>query len=533
MTTNTEAVGAFAPLRISIFRALWLASLVSSIGSWMQTVGAQWLLIDQPNSAALVALVQTASSAPFLLLGLPAGVIGEFLNRRSLLIGVQAFQVVVGVVLTVLTAAGSMTPALLLILTFLLGAGAAVQLPAYQALIPELVPRPLIPSAAALSSIGINIARAIGPALAGLVVGALGVPWVFALNALSFAFFLVVLLAWRGYTRPAHRSEGFVDASRSGLRYVRNSRVVRRFLLRLTLFVVPANALWALLPLVATDRLHLESGGYGLLLAALGVGSIGGAFILPRMRARLGLNMTTVIAAAVFGAGLIATTLSGSLALTLVVLVVVGVAWILIIASFNGAVQAFLPGWVRSRGISVYQLVFFGSTAVGSAIAGLLAQLFGVTPVNVAAGAILLLVAASQIRWPLLKADEVDRTATVLPLSDVSFIPENPGESFDNASTLVLVTYVVPAERQEEFLALMRRVEASRRRTGSRRWDLYRRREEPDTFTEAFVVGSWQEHLDQHETRQTGYDTTLLRDAAQFSTKPLVVEHLLSTEIAR
>ncbi|MET0990684.1 MAG: MFS transporter, partial [Glaciihabitans sp.] len=338
---ETPPIGAFAPLKVKLFRALWIASLISSIGGWMQTVGAQWFLVENHSDAALVALIQTASAAPFLLLGIPSGVIGEFVNRRKLLIVVQAALVVIGVVLSVVTLVGGLTPWLLLAFTFLLGAGSAIQGPAYQALVPEIVSRPLIPSAAALSSIGVNIARSIGPAIAGLVVAALGIPFVFALNALSFAVFLVVLVAWRGYHPPARRPEPFIEATRAGIRYVWNAGVVRRVMVRLALFIVPASALWALLPLVAAQQLGLDSNGYGLLLAAVGVGSVGGAFVIPKARAALGANATVMIASAVFGVVIVVSALSQSLALTLVVLVFGGVGWIAVIASLNGSVQAF------------------------------------------------------------------------------------------------------------------------------------------------------------------------------------------------
>ena len=210
---SSAAVSSLAPLKVKLFRALWIASLISSIGGWMQTVGAQWFLVENHSDPAIVALIQTASAAPFLLLGIPAGVLGEFVNRRRLLIAVQSSLVAIGVVLSVVTWVGGLTPALLLAFTFLLGAGSAIQGPAYQALVPEIVPREVIPSAAALSSIGVNVARSIGPALAGLAIAGLGIPFVFALNALSFAVFLVVLVSWRGYTPPAHRPEPFIAAT--------------------------------------------------------------------------------------------------------------------------------------------------------------------------------------------------------------------------------------------------------------------------------------------------------------------------------
>jgi len=524
VTPSTSALG---PLKITLFRALWIASLVSSIGGWMQTVGAQWFLVEHHSDAAIVALIQTASAAPFLLLGIPAGVLGEFVNRRTLLIIVQSCLVAIGIVLSVVTWTGGMTPALLLAFTFLLGAGSAVQGPAYQALVPEIVPREIIPSAAALSSIGVNVARSIGPALAGIAIASLGIPFVFALNALSFAVFLVVLIAWRGYSPPAHRPEPFIEATRAGIRYVWNSGVVRRVLIRLALFIVPASALWALLPLVASSQLGLDSNGYGLLLGALGVGSVGGAFVIPKARAKLGANATVMIACAAFGAVISLTAISRSLPLTLCVLVIGGVAWIAVIASLNGSVQAFLPSWVRSRGLSVYQLVLFGSTAAGSAAAGAVAQAVGVIPTSIGAGIVVILIAASQLFWPLLSTADKERSVVTIPLTDVPPIDDVPPLSIsDAAQTLVLIRYQVEPANRAAFVAQMQVVSHTRRRTGARQWELYNDREAPNVIMEAFAVGSWREHLSQHEDRMTGFDQAELDKARALVTGTPVVEHL-------
>ena len=527
VTGAAPSASALGPLRIALFRALWIASLVSSIGGWMQTVGAQWFLVEHHSDAAIVALIQTASAAPFLLLGIPAGVLGEFVNRRTLLIIVQSCLVAIGIVLSVVTWTGGMTPALLLAFTFLLGAGSAVQGPAYQALIPEIVPREIIPSAAALSSIGVNVARSIGPALAGIAIASLGIPFVFALNALSFAVFLVVLIAWRGYTPPAHRPEPFIEATRAGIRYVWNSGVVRRVLIRLALFIVPASALWALLPLVASSQLGLDSNGYGLLLGALGVGSVGGAFVIPKARAKLGANATVMIACAAFGAVISLTAISRSLPLTLVVLVVGGVAWIAVIASLNGSVQAFLPSWVRSRGLSVYQLVLFGSTAAGSAAAGAVAQAIGVIPTSIGAGLVVILIAVSQLFWPLLSTAGKERSVVTIPLTDVPPIDDVPPLSIsDAAQTLVLIRYQVEPANRAAFIAQMQVVSHTRRRTGARQWELYDDREIPNVIMEAFAVGSWREHLSQHEDRMTGFDQGELDKARALATGTPIVEHL-------
>lgn len=526
--TNTGTAhqpSALAPLKLAAFRALWIAALVSNIGSWMQTVGAQWFLVESDASPVLIALVQSASAAPILLLGIPAGVLGEFLNRRSLLIWVQAAQVIIGLLLTVLTATGAMTPALLLSLTFLLGAASAVQLPAYQAIVPDIVPRDLIRSAASLSSISVNLARAIGPAIAGVIISSLGVPFVFALNAATFGFFLLVLVVWRDYKAPQHRPEPFLDGLRAGLRYVAHAGVVRRIYIRLGLFIVPASALFALLPLIATNRLDLDSNGYGLLLTAIGAGSIGGAFIITPAVQRFGLNATVLVASALFGVGLMATSLAPNLWVALLVLLLTGVAWIGVLATLNGAVQSFLPVWVRTRGLSIYQIVLFGATAAGSALAGAAAAMFGVGHTSVVAGFLVVVVALSQLIWPFLSTADKGRMPAVIPLTDVPMVDGQPIDQ--DAPTLVLIRYTVPADKREEFLTALRLVKRSRQRTGARQWQAYDDRERAGVIVEAFWLGSWREHIAQHEGRATEYDEKVIDAARAFSTAPLEVEHLI------
>lgn len=522
--------GALAPLRIAIFRALWIAVLVSNIGSWMQTVGAQWLLVDEKASPAVIALVQTASSMPVLLLGIPAGVLAEFINRRRLLIGVQSFQVLAGVVLTVLTALGEMTPALLLVMTFLIGAASAIQLPAYQALVPEIVPRAMIRDAAGLSSVGVNIARAIGPAVAGLIIAHAGIPLVFAINAATFLAFLLVLVAWRDYRPVPNRPEPFMDATRAGIRYIRNAPVMMQILLQLALFMIPANALWALLPVVASEHLKLEANGYGLLLAALGVGSVGGAFLLPTIRKVLDTSHIVLIASVVFGAVMVALVLVSDLWIVIPLLVVGGIAWIGVVIALNGTTQAFLPAWVRARGLSVYQLVLFGCTAAGAAAFGAVATALGATNTMWVAGVLTILTAA-RLLWRPLPSTDLDRTATVLPLSDLPTELATPDEATEDRPVVVSVRYHVPEERRGEFTALMPLLRSSRLRTGAATWSLYEDPGRPGTFVELFTVRSWREHVSQHAGRQTGYDESLIERAHALSIDPPVIAHLLEVPV--
>ena len=565
---TSKAPGALAPLAVTIFRWLWIADVVSNIGGWMQTVGAQWFLVEQHASPAIIALVSTASAAPVLLFGIPAGVLGEFANKRHLLIGVQSAQALVAAGLAVLTATGAMTPTLLLAFTFALGVASAIQLPAYQAFVPGVVPKPLVGQAASLSSIGVNVARAIGPAIAGLVISSWGIPFVFALNALSFAGLLLVLALFKGYTPPSGDREPFISATRAGLRYVLHAGVVRRIYFQLLIFIMPANALWALLPVLASNRLALDSNGYGLLLAALGIGSIGGAFIIPKARDVLGTNRLIIVTSAAYGIGIGATALSHTLWITLPVLVVVGLSWIGVIATLNGTVQAFLPGWVRTRGLSVYQLVLFGGTAFGAAIIGALGGIFGTAHTMAGAGIVVVVGAALLLIWPLHSTADKSRSPLPMPLTDVPPIAvplpgdddssddassddastdaDTPGLSAGQAqdaataasreldpagSTLVIVRYEIADSDRAAFLGAMRTVEQSRRRTGARTWNVYDDREHPGFMIEAFQVGSWQEHLNQHHNRTTGYDAEIVEAARKLSASPPTVEHLVAAAL--
>ena len=525
-TTPAPRGGALAPLAIPVFRALWIAVLVSNIGSWMQTVGAQWLLVDEHAAPVVVALVQTASSLPVLLVGIPAGVIGEFVDRRRLLIGVQAFQVVVGVVMTVLTATGDMTPALLLTVTFLLGTASALQLPAYQALVPEIVPRAAITDAAALSSVGVNVARAIGPALAGLVIAQLGVPFVFAATRCRSRSSWWCSSPGAGTSAPRRGPNRSSTPPAPGCGTSCTRRSSAGSSCSSPLFMVPANALWALLPLVADGPLGLSSGGYGLLLAAVGIGSVGGAFLMPAIRARLGIGRTVGFASVVFGVCTAVVALVPVLPVVLVALLVGGVAWIAVVTTLNGTVQAFLPAWVRTRGLAAYQLVLFGCTAIGAALAGAVATPLGVTGVLAGAGVVTALSAALLLVSGFPVLTDRQRAVTPMPFGDEVFVPDDHGAA--TGETLVLLHWTVPADAVDEFRARAGRLGRSRRRTGARDWNLYRDAASgPDAWVEAFRVGSWQEHVDQHEVRQTGDDARTLQSVREVAGEPRV-EHLVA-----
>ena len=517
------APSAWAPLRIGLFRTLWLAALVSNVGTWMQTVGAQWLVVHDAHAAILVSLVQTAYTLPAVMFALVGGVLADIFDRVKLLVAVLACMTAAGAALTALTAAHRMPPALLLMFTFVLGTGAILVAPAYQSLVPDMVPREQLPAAAALSSININLARAIGPAIAGLLVAQIGVAAVFALNTATLLLYAIVVAAHPRLGGPAESSERFLPGLRAGGRYVRNAPVVRRILLRAALFLVPGSCLWALLPLIATDRLALGAGGYGVLLGALGVGAIGGAFALPQARARLSANALVAAASLVYAAALAVVVLSRTLAFTVVVLLLAGVAWIAFLANVNAALQLFLPRWVRARGLAVYQMVLFGGQAAGALIWGAVAATAGLVPAFLISAAVMAGGAATIWFWPFYQVENMDRSLVRWPEPQLLI-------SADRRDGLVLVrtTYTVADGKQQRFLQAMTELRRSRLRTGATDWALYQDGANPRVFIELFGVPSWEEHLRQHRERQTGTDLEYHDAAAALSDPPPQTDHYLA-----
>jgi MFS family permease len=509
------------------FRRLWLGASVGATGAWFQTVGAQWLLVHRPHASILVSLVQTATALPYVLFGLAAGVLADTLDRRLLLIAVQTMLAVLGALLAALTFAHRMPPALLLLLVFLLGTGSALGTPAYQSLVPELVPREEIPAAAALNSISINSARAVGPAIAGLLVAGSGVATVFTVAVGTALFYAAAAALWRPVTAPRSTTEPFIAAVRAGSRYVTHAPVVKRILLRAALFLTPASSLFALLPLVAAHRLGLGSDGYGLLLAALGVGAVAGAILLPRIRSRLSMNRMITLASLLYALALAGIALLRDEASVFVLLLPAGVAWVVVLSSINASLQLLLPAWVRGRSLAVYTTVLFGCQALGAALFGGLADALGV-PEALLIASFAAAAAALTIRiWPFIDTSTMDPGLSVYwPEPQLAADVEPAGRP-----VVVMTTYTVDNADEQSFLNAMARVRESRLRTGAVRWGLYRDGEEEGSFVELFVVPSWEEHLRQHHERLTGTDRAYQQRVSDLSPGSRDVTHLISVDV--
>jgi predicted MFS family arabinose efflux permease len=487
---------AWAPFRSPDFARMSSAQFVSNVGGWMQTVGAQELMLTLTTSATMVALIQTAAGLPVVLLAVPAGAIGDLVNRRRFLIAAQSFMLLAAAVLAVLALAGLVTPWVLLALIFAVGAGQALTSPTWQTLQPELVAQEDRTQAIALGAVNMNLSRAIGPAIGGALYAATSAAALFVVNAASFVPVIGAVARWRGGERPAGAvaSEHVGESMRAGARYVAASPALRVILLRAGLFSLFASSIWALLPLVAHSRLHIGSGGYGLLLGGVGIGAVAGALTLPRLRGRVTSAALMTGSTLVFAVVTLALAYVRDSALAGLALVIVGVAWILALSTLNSQYQSTLPGWAKARGMSYYLVIFQGGGALGSAVFGVTAQRAGLTAALLAAAVGLALVALAGAWLPF----KTIRPEDLLPAGDWPD-PHLVGAAVPGALVLVTIEYRPRPGLEQQLVDALYAGRYARRRTGAVSWRVWRDAADPGHVLEQFVVGSWDEHLRQHE----------------------------------
>jgi MFS family permease len=372
---------ALSPLREPLFRSLWIAAVISYTGSWMQNVATGWLMTSLTSSPMWVALVQVAVSLPVFLIALPAGALADIVDRRKFLLFTQALMVAAATVLGIMTLTRTVTPQTLLVFTFLLGVGAVMNDPAWQSLTPDLVPPSKLAAAIALNSAGFNIARAVGPALGGLVIAtccqgtSTGSGRAFLVNAASFFGVILFLYHWKPAKADPPNGTTFMGAITIGLRYARQEPRIRTVLVRTLLFSVFASVFWALLPLIASK---FGAEGFGAMLAFFGLGALVGAGVLALARRYLSPDAVIAYATLVFAVTLCGLVRSPSLTVASAFSAAAGLAWISILATLNLAAQTVAPAWVRARVISMYVLVLQGGLALGSAVWGAVASSAGV-----------------------------------------------------------------------------------------------------------------------------------------------------------
>jgi MFS family permease len=474
------------------------------------------------NSPLYIALIQTASALPFFLLALPAGSVGDIFDRRKLILGTEIWMLGIAAVLAVTTFAGAMTPWLLLLLTLGLSIGDAVESPAWRAIFPELVNKDDLPGALALSGIEFNLARAVGPGLAGVIIAVLGVATAFAFNALSFLGVIVVVAKWN---RPVRKSklpaETFRGATAAAIRYVRYSPGIRTLLLRSACLIFFTSSFWALLPTAARE-ISKSPLAYGFLLGFFGVGAIIGAVVLQRTRSRLSTETILSLATATFAAIILSLALLRTPVVLCVLMLFGGASWTVFMSLFNIMVQDLAPDWVRARVLAVYLFVFQGSVAVGSTLWGFVASHTNVhitlVFASIGTGACLFLGA-----WFKLPNTAVDLSVWNHWVKPAML--EEPAP--DQGPVLVTVKYVIDPAKAPAFLREIYKYQRVRRRDGATRWGVFSDTESPDVYLENFLVDSWAEHERQHY-RFTVADRELEKRVLSYALKPVEVKHYIS-----
>jgi MFS family permease len=485
----------------------------------MQDTAGTWLMTGLTSSPLLIALMQTAASLPVLLLAYAAGAAADIFDRRRFLIFWQSWMLASVGLLSALTLAGEISPGMLLFLTFLMSAGNAMNNPAWQAIVPELVPRQELPEAIAINSAGFNLARAVGPALGGLTVAAfssaaLGAGAVFSFNALSFVAVIYVLYVW--HRTPPFKSalpaERLFGSLRVGIRYIRYSPELLAVLARAAVFTFFASAVWALLAVVAQSDLHKGAMAYGILNGCLGLGAVIGASMLPRLRRRLPAAGIAAMSAGIFVIALAALALIRSVPVIVFWLIAAGFGWTTTTSTLNVAVQLSVPAWVQARALGAYQTIFWGGMALGSALWGFVAQHLSTSAALLAAGTGMLVSIPLVRRLPLLRGAPPDLSPFLLnrPAPAVALDPHP-----EAGPVLIIIEYRIRKQDFAGFTQAIHELGRVRMRDGAMRWGVFQDAAAPERFTETFLVESWLEFLRERE-RMTAADRAIRDQVRSF-----------------
>ncbi|WP_266160808.1 MFS transporter [Dyella silvatica] len=493
---QAKAGSAWAPFQSTVFRWLWMATLASNIGTWINDTTSGWMMTSLSASPLLVSLVQTAGSLPILALALVAGALADIVDRRRYLIITQSWTLIIASVLSVTTWMHLLTPELLLLLTLGLGIGSAMSMPAMSSTTPEVVPAAQLPAAVAMTSIGFNASRAIGPAIGGLILLSLGPAIAYALNALSFLAVIFVLLWWkREPTKSDLPAEQFFGALRAGLRYVANSSNFRGVLLRAVLFFLFATATWSLLPLYVRVELKAGPAIYGVMLGAAGLGAIVGGLLLPTLRRWLGRERQVLAASVLYALTMLSMAYLRNAIFAGAAMLIIGACWIAVLSALQVSAQTSVPAWVRARALSMYITAFSAGLVVGSAGWGWVASHWGIQPALAAAALGLVLSSVITANISLKGKDPDDLVPSAhwpLPIVSDELAQER-------GPALVTVNYSVRPECRAEFLQALHVLGRARRRDGAIFWGIFQDAEHANDYVETFMVASWLEHLRQHE----------------------------------
>ncbi|MGE3317823.1 MAG: MFS transporter [Candidatus Berkiella sp.] len=491
------AHSSWSPLTNRVFLVLWLATLFSNVGTWMQNAAAGWLMTELTSSPLLISLVQTATVLPLFLFAFPAGSLADIIDKRKIIIWVQVTLTIIMMILSFLVYRHNINPAWLLFFTFLAGTGAAIIYPSWQSIVLEIIERKEIPKAVTLNGISMNLSRAIGPAITGIIIALAGIASPFLFNALSNIGIIAALIWWKPSKKPPskHPAEQFFSSMKLGLRHAFANIRLRASIVRGSGFLIFASCYWALLPVVATAQIKSGPTFYGFLLGMIGVGAITGSFILPGIKTKY--NADQIVSIGTVGTA-ISLLLFGATHQPLVGLIasfIAGICWIMILPTIASLAQMSLPEWIRGRGIALYSTIQFGSMALGSILWGKIANFAGVSNTHYISAFTILLTLLLTRSWQLHRDNDIDVTPSKHWLDPSIAVP------IENKDGPVLVTakYVVNLHNRNNFIKDMQIIKRQRLKTGAYVWQLFEDVEKPNIFFEVFYVETWLEHLRQHE----------------------------------
>lgn len=531
LANSASRLFATSPLRHPRFRLFYFGSLGTALGYTMQTTVAAWVMATLTPSEFMVALVQTASTAPALLFGLVAGALADIVDRRRLILATQWLLLASTAILGAATLAGLVGPAMLLALTFMVGAGLSLYLPAQAASIHDLVSREELPRAVALGAVAFNVARALGPALAGGIAAWLGSGS--ALVASSLCFVLMIVAVYRMKKRerglPGVPETVFMGVL-SGLRFARHSLPMRSLLIRNVSFSLCASAFWALLPVIARDQLQLGAGGFGLLSAGFGIGAIVGALAIPGQLQRSSLNVVVTWASILWIGAIALLAATDVVAIAIVAACGGGAAWVSVLAGLSAGTQTGAPAWVRARAVSVNLVAMQASLALGSAVWGAVAAAAGTRLALASSVITMLLLLAISHRARVAMGNEADVTPGA-KLAELAIAVEPQP---DDGPVLIQIEYRIDLEHRAEFLRAIHAIEPARRRNGASSWRVFRDLGEDGLFVERFIIASWAEYV-RTRARATIADRTLQEriERSQRDGVPVRVSRLIGIDRER
>jgi MFS family permease len=509
---------ALVPLRNGTFRSLWIASVIGWLGMWLQNTGAGWLMTTLAPEPLIVAAVQAATIMPVFLLALPGGALADIVDRRIFLLGAQIWTITAASLLAILTVCHLMTAGWLLALTFAIGIGSALTMPAWGAIIPELVPREDMVQAIALNGIGFNLTRAIGPALAGFLILLGGSSLAFSMYALSIFAVIAALFSWRRERRfTGLPREHFFSAMRAGTRFVRNTPAIQAAMVRTASYSIPASAPWALLPLFVRQDLELGPGMYGVILGMMGIGGVTSGMLLPMVRGSLSRGATVICCSLLSCAGMAVIGVSNHWILVSLGMLLFGLGWTSAFATIQAAAQLVCPPWVRARALSIYQLAQNGALTIGSFGWGWLGGQIGLPNTFLAASAVGLVLTVFARYFsiePIVRAPSAV-AAEPAPLPEAPAPELAPLLRNSRGQIMEMAYYRVDALQRMEFLRLMDEVHHVRRRAGAVFWQVYEDVAHPEGWVEVWSVESWTDHL-REVMRLSDDDKRLLTALAVF-----------------